>query len=257
MQQNELKALLSKTDEVAFQPVHVEVEISNPRNKRRQIYCPSGLIRGKVLEDGVKWVEKRVIAVCGDQDYAINRKNGVLVEIDPDDLPEDEGAIVGKNYHTKFNGKRNPKPYPHTVVVTRDGKKYIHIVTNRKAIYSSWGEYALEMAKRAKENEEREAREAMLRIPQAHLMGFTDEEFEKKYVNNNGKRSVYLGRDWIEVSYKKDANGKEIYEKDAYGYNRPIPEEEVGRIQITLDRAHEILNILTAAQKKKLGIPNA
>lgn len=260
MQPNELKALMTKTDEVAFHAYHVEVEVSNRRNKRGQIHCPTGLVRGKVLQNGVKWTEHRLIAVCGDQEYNIERKNGVLVEIDPDDLPENWGVIVGKNVFNKHNGKRSEKPYPHTAVIIREGKKYIHMITSRKAIFSSWGEYSLEMAKREKANQDEIDKDNALKIPQATIMGFTPEAFDDMHVHNHHKdaqKFVYLGREWITTKVKKDSKGETIWKLDNYGYSRTVPEEEVGRIEITLDRANEILSILTPAQKKKLGIPKS
>lgn len=245
MQPNELKALLTKTNEVAIQPVHVEVQVENSRvgrGSRRfgQIYCPSGLIKAKVLEDGVKWTEHRSISVCGDQDYEIQRKNGVLVEIDPDDMPQGILKIRGRRVF-KSSSKT---AYPHCTADRKgpDGKYVIHLITSRKAIFSSWGEYALEMAKREKEEQERQEKYARLRRPQAALMGF---EGDLKFYNNpeNRNRFGYLSIDYERQDY--DYVKKEYIENEKRG-------PSIGHIEITVDQAEKIWNMLTPKQRKAL-----
>lgn len=257
MQPNELTALLTKTDEVAFEFSHVEVEISNQRNRRGQIFCPTGLIKGKVIMNGYHWTEHRTIAVCGDQSYEINRKNGVLVEVDRDDFPnwdETNIHISGRKVYFR-NGAKTVKqmtPYPHATAIHRDGKTFIRIITSRKAIFSSWGEYALEIAKREKAQKDEQAKRNALRHPQAAIMGVTPEEFGNLYTHSSNERNVYLNANWEIIEYVKDANGNDIYENDNYGHIRRVPKKEVGKIEITVDQANKILAMLTPAQKKKL-----
>lgn len=252
MQANELRALLTKTSEVAIRPMHVEVQVENRRDKRtKAIYCPTGLIKAKVLVNGQPWTERRIIAACGDQEYIIERKNGVLVEIDLDDLDKETLKIKrGKVYMA--DGKN---PYPHTAVVKRDGKEFIHMVTSRSAIFASWGEYALEIAKRQKQTDEAQAREDALRNPQAAIMGMTREEFDKRHVNSSEDRFIYLTTTWNEIP-KRDAKGKTIYETvvldGGWKRERAVVDHEIGKFEITLEQAKKILNLLTDEQKASL-----
>lgn len=250
MQPNELRAVLERTNEVAISPSHVEVAISNLRTGRHnrrpgRIFCPTGLVKAKVLQDGVQWTERRTIAVCGDQDYEVKRRNGVLVEIDPDDLPKDKGMkIRGKKVYTASS----KTAYPHTLVIKRDGKNFIHMITSRKAIFSTWGEYALEVAKREKENDEQERLHDMLREPQAALFGLTREEFDKRFTASRKDRLTYLQAEWRD-RYKYNSNGDYVRDKKT---NQPIKLPDIGVIQITIDQANKILNLLTEDQKRKL-----
>jgi hypothetical protein len=250
MQPNELKAVLTRTKEVAIQPVHVEVPVQNQqtrgwRGRLGEIYCPTGLVKATVIEDGYPWVEKRNISVCGDTTYAVNRRNGVLVEIDLKDIKDYGFKIERVNKVTQAG-----EPYPHSKVISRAGKKYIRLVTSRKAIFTSWGEYELEMAKREKERQaKRESRDA-LRNPQAILMGVTREELYKLYVNDYSKpggSGVYLGADYQEP-YIYDDDGNHLQEENGH-YKKGEP---VGRIDITVEQANKIISILTPAQKRKL-----
>jgi hypothetical protein len=253
MQPIELKAVLAKTNEVAIKPVHVEINVANIRNRYGNLHCPIGLVRAKVIQDGYPWTERRTIAQCGDQDYEIKRKNGVLVEIDPDDLPDTALDIEwvkhrapGSDPHKKVNSNRFK--YKHATVVKRgDGKQVIHLITSRKAIFSSWGEYELEQAKRDKERAEQDALNDALLNPQAALMGMTREEFGKTFYGQ-GNRSVYLGSDYFEV-IKRDSNGHMVYED-----NRPVFASRVGKIEITVDQANKILSMLTDEQKEMLKV---
>lgn len=240
MQPNELTALLTTTDEVAIWPVNVETPISNQRNKRGHIYCPSGLVKAKVIENGFRWIERRPIAVCGDTDYSINRRNGVLVEIDPEDLAKlMEFKIKSARL---YRGKNTAgDPYPHCDVIKRDDTQIIRLVTSRQAVFSSWGEYALEMAKRQKEEDKKQAKYDRLRIAQAALMGHAgDLKFwdDKGFRDKNG----YLAAEFETIRY--DRNGQYIKDESKH--------KQVGHIQITIEQAEKILSILTPKQKLKL-----
>jgi hypothetical protein len=231
MQPNELRAVLTKTDEVAIRPVHVEVEVYNPRQSSRRgykgpIYCPDGLVKARVIQDGYPWIEKRTISVCGDQEYEVNRKSGVLVELDPTDLPQLKGSV---------------STYPHTEVITRKGRKYIRLITSRKAIFSSWSEYELEMEKRKKESEHHETRDNRLRLTQARLMGFGDDT-EAVDTKQNRIRFGRLDRGYEQLRYDQETD-------------KLLPEEqwgEMGHIQITIDQAELIWATLSPRQRKLL-----
>jgi hypothetical protein len=256
MAPNELKALLAKTKEVALRPKHVEVNIPNHRNKRGAIVCPIDLVRATVIEDGYPWVERREISACGDQTYDLNRKNGVLVEIAKDDFLKYNVNIHisgagGRVFHK--NGKKRISemtPYPHTHAVHRDRETFIRMIVSRKAIFSSWGEYALDQAKRQKEEDDEQAKYDELKNPQAEIMGLTREELNSYSSRKDGR--VYLGAEWIAVEYLTDEGGNAVYKKDAYGWARKIPTKEIGKIEITLEQAIRILGLLTPKQKRAL-----
>ena len=239
MQANELKALLTRTHDVAFEFAHVEVEIRQHRSERG-IYCPSNLIRGTVVKNGQPWVERRVISACGDQEYLIDRKSGVLMEIDPENIPSQRYKIVSNRFYAiKQDGKRFDNPYPHSEVVNRNGKKYIHLVTSRKAIYASWGEYELAMAHRDKQEEESNARRDRIYTTLATIMGIKREELNTSEFKN---KWGILGGTTNRVDYD--------YVKGDW-----MPEAErhiVDIIQIPVDQAEKILNMLTDEQKSQL-----
>lgn len=246
MQPNELTALLTKTDEVALWPIHVEAQIPYiSRNKRGALFCPSGLVRARVIENGRKWIERRPIAQCGDQDYEIHRRNGVLVEIKESDFANhDNFSIVGTRLFLKRSGKRNPKPYPHTSVarLRTEKDRVIRMVVSRKAIIAAWGEYELIEAERTKISKEHEDKHNRLRSAQASLMGFDGNlNFWDSYAFKADHG--YLGANYETINY--DAEGKYI--------ENSKDRREVGHIEITIEQAEKILNMLTPKQKAKLA----
>jgi len=159
MQSNELSAVLAKTDEVALYPAPVCNELPRTMNQRVRggaLYCPSGMKRARVVKNGVQWIERRVVSACGDQEYEVKRKNGVLVELDIKDVPHKKGVRVRDLPHTKtlFAGR-------------------VQMVVSRRAIVSAWGEYELLEAQREKEREEERQRVERLR---AALRGLAAED---------------------------------------------------------------------------------
>lgn len=258
MQANELKAVLEVTKEIAVYPAHIEVRLPHHFTTRspkwgRRNYCPTGCKRATVIENGHNWIEKRPVTACGDRDFEIQRRNGVLVEFDRDDFPDwnEKKIHISGNRVLITNGFKTIQhmtPYPHTTAEHRDGKTYIRMVVSRSAIVATWGEYSLIEAKREQEQQNSERKQAELRDPQAQLFGMTREEFTRQYVDRSGERSIYLGAEWTE-KYKFDSNGN--YVTDESG--SPVVLAEVGRIQITLDQANKILNLLTPKQKKALS----
>jgi hypothetical protein len=159
------------------------------------------------------------------------------VEIDPDDLPED-GIVVqrGKVYAALGAGRR---AYPHSKVVSRDGKQYIHLITSRKAIFSSWGEYALDRAKREKEAEIQKAKYDRLRNAQATLMGF---DGAPDFWDWQSSRARF---GYLNAGYQK------IRKAD---HGQKGEDIEVGQIELTIDQAERIIEILTPEQKSALTI---
>lgn len=253
MQANELKALLQKTKEVAVYPAHIETDLPyymTTRGKWGRV-CPGGLVKATVIEDGYEWVEKRPLSPCGDRDYEIQRRNGVLVEFsleddsllvpDPHSFPHqqraDQISIVGKKVYRKTNGKRVGVPFKHTEALTREGKKYVRMIVSRKAIFAAWDEYYMIEAQRQKNEAEQIERMNKLHRPQAELMGVSLEELHEMHRRHFG---IYLQADYVDT-YKRDPKSDE-----------DIHTGKVGRLMITLDQAEKILNMLTPTQKAKL-----
>lgn len=252
MQNNELKAVLAKTNEVAVYPVNVEDDLPNSTHRLHgQVVCPTGLVRARVLKNGVKWIERRQIAACTTEDYEIERRNGVLVEFDRTDL------IKTHRRNLKFILKNNKiyldsRPYPHTEVKEDDNGGYvIQMVISRKAIITDWDNYALIEAARQKEHEEYERKRLALLEPQATIMGLSPEEFEEKFVDNDTREypELYLHAQWKEIP-KRDKEGDVVYTDNTYRHR--VIDHEVGIITITLNQAEKILNMLTDEQKAAL-----
>jgi hypothetical protein len=249
MQPNELTAVLNHTNVFAVYPAHVEVDLPYyvnsraSRNGRRggQLHCPSGMVRATVIENGAHWVEKRPVVVCGDRDYEIPRRNGVLVEFDPDDLPKGAFRIVANKVYT--GTRKGPgASYPHTEVVTREGKKFIRMIIARKAIISAWDEYAMEIARREKEEAEQQAKYNRLRDAQCVLMGVDDPKFMSGDDNKIYRQKFgYLSAEYQEIRY--DDEGERLPEKDR---------KEIGHIEITIEQAELLISLLSRNQRKML-----
>lgn len=235
MQPNELKALLERTKLVAASPTQIQGVLPYPVGERRRgvLFCPTGLVKARVIENGYKWNERRPISQCGDQDYSIPRRNGVLVEIAVSDI---KNHLKPKK--VTVNGKRlmiDGKGYPHTEVIELMGEKYAHMIISRKAILAAWNEYAMLEAEREKKQAESDAKYNRLYEAQAALMGVSVKELRSDEFH---KKHRYLNAKW-DTAYEYKADGE--YKKDKEGKRIG---HEVGSVTITIERAEEILKLL-------------
>lgn len=243
MQANEFKAVLARTRDFAIRPVPIcnteaTRQASPARNRSGMYLCPSGLTRATVIETGVPWVEKRPMTVCGDRDYEIQRKNGILVEFE---LTEE---MRRKQLYT-VRGKRlivkaTKEPFPLTEVVIRNAKRFLRMTVSCAVVFGAWDEYALEIARREKESAEHAARQNVLYDAQAALMGVARGKL--------AERDLSVG---YRTKYARKADGSAKRDKD--GNIVELPEQ--GWLTITLDTAEKILAILTPEQKAALGAP--
>lgn len=239
-----MKAVLAKTSEVAVAPRCIEANLPHWATARNNYgaSCPNGLIKAKVIQNGYPWIEKRPVTLCGDQDYEIKRRNGVLVEFEAKDLIGRFTIVKGKVYSgTKMRSKT---PYPHTTVVVRDDLRFVQMVVSRKVIAATWAEYDMIQAQREKEIKAHEEKRNRLLHPQAALMGMTPEEFDSVH-GGNRSTCLYLSAEW---ERERDKNGN--YKRDSRG--RTIESNTVAKMEITLAQANKILSLLTDEQKEAL-----
>lgn len=266
MNPNELKAVLSKTNEVAIVPRHIEADLpwmATHRNRQGQIVCPTGLTRAKVIVDGQKWVEKRPVSACGDTDYEINRRNGVLVEYEIDIHDEDGNlVVVSGDPHPDFEGMsymhwvKDPKKpnkqfprdckgkIPHTAIsIKPSGKATVRKIISRKAILAAWPEYAMQEAKRAKEAQE--AQEKRDRVNEAlnRIMGRDVSTTQlNKWGDDIDGQICQAGYDTF-YEYDEDGDYKRKKKPGQSGKGDRISEER-GYIRIPVERAEEIIEKL-------------
>lgn len=156
----ELRAILNVSDEVAIYPSPVSYDMPGwlgQRNQRKQIICPRHLVRARVIADGHHWQETRTISACGDKDYKVDRRNGVLVEFDLPDGPIQPGGNELWAGTKLTPAKLRRLPHTKVVKVTTAGaeKKVVQMVIGRKAVFAAWGEYELEEAKKEKAEEQK------------------------------------------------------------------------------------------------------
>lgn len=243
----ELKAIMKVTTEVAVYPMHIEGKLPHSLlTTRRRFSCPLGCKRAHIIKDGQGWIQKFTLGGCGDTEYETERRNGLLVEFDLEDLGDLNDAwatMTIKGNKAYLNGSKIR--FPHTTqVITRDGKKYIRMIVSRKAVAGSWSEYALIQAQREKESAEHQAKEDRLRLAQAALMGHegNPEFYDIPKVRNT---CGYLNTGYEKIHYWY--GGREGVKR--LGENEHF---EVGKIQITIDQAEKIWNMLTPKQRKAL-----
>jgi len=146
MNKMQIKAVLAKSDRFAITPSLVNQPI--PRNlvqasKKGVTWCPTGLTEARLIEQNVVWEETFTFGCGGDQDYKMERKNGVLVEV-----AKPEGWT-----------ERGIRDNPLTKLVTRDGQKFIHMIVDSKALIAPWAEYTMVLAARTKDAEAKNERE--------------------------------------------------------------------------------------------------
>lgn len=228
MQANELKAVLGRTDEFAIAPYHVEAELPwnyKQRNRQGRTLCPRGLTRAKIIENGVQWVEKRPVAACGDRDYEITRRNGVLIEFKFDSKLH-AGTSITKG-ELRYKKTKNSKiiRVPHTEVVERDGESFVRMIISRKAVLAAWDEYTLIEAQR--DQEDKQYSEIRERGENA-LRGLLGEDYDalRRYSSTRYRPDGYvLDADGQTVRDKKNEKTKRRME-----HNITIPIEVAEKI---------------------------
>jgi hypothetical protein len=174
-----LKAIMKKTDEFAVHVLPISRELPwavKQANREQDLKaCPRGLKQARVVGNGVEWNEITEFA-CGDTQYEIPRKNGVLIEFTTD---------KPKNY----------KGLEHTTVKG----KTVQMIVSRGAILAPWGEYAMIEAQREQEREREDAREQRIKDAVKAIGGIDDGSgWYRRYLDKgqrkNGREYVHEGR---------------------------------------------------------------
>lgn len=236
----ELKALIEEKGitDVAIWPLHVQQDI--PRAvaafNAGDALCPLGLTRAQVIDIKHVWIEKRQLhGCCGDNpEITVTHKNGVLVRIAADDLP-DGWKVKGKKVTREHKQRPRDKAKRVEVKHATGDNGDVLLVTTYKAVLTPWADYAKMAEKREREEREYTEREERLEAArQQVLAGITD----KKTLD--GAKGYYLS------IYAYDENDRPIYETGRVrGWQTRVVEREQGYIDVPLERV-EALNELVA-----------